>query len=75
MAPGATQGSRHTLRSLDGVTVYKLRDAGSLDGPIVEAKEPAWLDHPEHGNRQLPAGLYAVTYQRAFAEELRAVQD
>lgn len=75
MAPGATQGSRHTLRSLDGVTVYRMPSAGPLDGPVIDLRGPVWLDHPEHGNRRLPAGVYAITYQRAFGDELRAVQD
>ena len=75
LAPGTTQGSRHCLRSLDGVKVYRMRNAGPLDGPIIDAPGGCTIDHPEHGNRTLPGGTYAVTYQRAFAEELRRVQD
>jgi hypothetical protein len=75
LAPGTNQGSRHCLRSLSGVKLYTLAEPRPLDGPIIEARKPFWVDHPEHGNRRLPAGVYAVTYQRAFAEELRRVQD
>jgi hypothetical protein len=75
LAPGATQGSRHCLRSIKGVMVYILKNPGPLDGPIVESARPIAIDHPEHGNRIIPAGVYAVTFQRAFAEELRRVQD
>ncbi len=75
LAPGTNQGSRHCLRSLEGVTIYNLAEPGPLDGPILVARKAFWVDHPEHGNRRLPKGTYAVTYQRAFAEELRRVQD
>jgi hypothetical protein len=75
LAPGTTQGSRHCLRSLDGVKVYDVEAAGPLDGPVLECERGIAIDHPEHGNVVLAAGVYAVTYQRAFAEELRRVQD
>lgn len=75
LAPGNTQGSRHTIRDMKGVTLYRVKDAGPLDGPIIVADEEIAIDHPEHANMVLPAGCYAVTYQRAFAEELRRVQD
>lgn len=75
LAPGTTQGSRHCLRSLKSVTLYCIAQPGPLDGPVIEARRAFWVDHPEHGNRQLPAGVYAITYQRAFADELRRVQD
>lgn len=75
LAPGTTQGSRHCIRSLDGVTVFRLEQPGPLDGPIIEARQAFAVDHPEHGNVVLPPGVYATTYQRAFGEELRAVMD
>lgn len=75
LAPGTTQGSRHCLRSLDRVRLWEVKDAGPLDGPIIEVSVGCVIDHPEHGNRSLPAGVYAVTYQRAFAAELRRVAD
>lgn len=75
LAPGETQGSRHCLKSLRGVTLYAVPNAGPLDGPIIEAQRRFTVTHPEHGDRSFPAGVYAVTYQRAFADELRRVQD
>lgn len=41
-----------------------------LLGPLFETVGEVELDHPEHGNRLLPAGeTFAVIYQRAFAQE------
>jgi hypothetical protein len=75
LAPGTTQGSRHCLASLDGVTLYRLKDATPLDGPVIDAPQGCRVNHPEHGDVILPAGVYGIVYQRAFAEELRRVQD
>lgn len=75
LAIGNTQGSRHCLRAMDGVTMYVLPDATVLDGPVIDATEGCAVDHPEHGNVILPPGVYAITYQRAYAQELRRTQD
>lgn len=75
LAPGNTQGSRHTIRSSRGVKMYEVGNASPLDGPIIESKGNLAIDHPEHGNLILPPGIYATTYQRAFAAELRRVAD
>jgi len=91
LAPGETQGSRHVIAgpadmlkasSPNAVAsrINKLvRDARvepALVGPLVLAGAGCELTHPEHGNFQLPAGeLFAVVYQRAFAEEVRRQQD
>lgn len=75
LASGTTQGSRHCLESLDGITVYSRSDATPLDGPILDAPSGLRVNHPEHGDVSLRPGVYAVVYQRAFAEELRRVQD
>ena len=74
LAPGSTQGSRHVLAS-SGVTQYRLADATPLDGPILESTVPLTVTHPEHGDVTLPAGVWAVVYQRAYADKLRRVQD
>ncbi len=67
LAEGSTQGSRHCLASLDGITVYRLRDANALDGPVIHATRPFDVTHPEHGNVcDLPAGDYAFPGQRTF---------
>lgn len=75
LAPGATKGSRHCLESLAGVTMYKIENANELQGPILVLEKTTRVGHPEHGPVDLEAGTYSVTYQRAFAEELRRVRD
>lgn len=75
LAPGTTQGSRHCIADLSGVTVYRLADPTPLDGPVIEAETEFTVEHPEHGNVTCPAGTYAIRYQRAFAEELKRQLD
>lgn len=75
LAPGDTQGSRHCLDSLEGVRLHQIADATPLDGPVIEAPVGCRINHPEHGDVLLPAGVYAIVYQRAYADELRRVQD
>lgn len=76
LAPGSTQGSRHCLDSLDGVHFLRLANGTPLDGPILALDAPRSITHPEHGDcEKLPPGCYGITYQRAFAEELRRVED
>ena len=77
LAPGSTQGSRHILDSLAGVTMYRIPNPGMLDGPIIECKTVRTITHPEHGDVVLPPGIYAISYQRDLdAEEReRRVQD
>jgi len=76
LAPGNTQGSRHTLANTKGVKMFRLRDASPIDGPVVELLSPNAVMHPEHGDViDLPAGCYAFPGQREYAQELRRVQD
>lgn len=75
LVPGNTQGSRHCLTSLEGITMHKLADATELDGPVFEAEKTVEIDHPEHGNVIGGPGVYGVIYQRQRAEELRRVRD
>lgn len=75
LVDGNTQGSQHCLESLQGVTVYDRVDKVATDGPILVLEEPRWVTHPEHGHWQLPPGVYSITYQRAFADELRRQMD
>lgn len=75
LAQGETQGSRHILASAKGVTMYDPPDRTALDGPIMELAGRTTVEHPEHGDVSLPPGCYAVTYQRAFGDELRAQRD
>lgn len=75
LAPGTTQGSRHIIASLNGVTMFRLKNPSPLDGPILKSDKPVTVEHPEHGHVTLPAGVYGVTYQRQYAEELKRVAD
>lgn len=75
LAPGTTQGSRHILDSLKGVKMYRLPSPTVLDGPILDLSKERTVTHPEHGDVLLPPGCYSITYQRAFADELRRAAD
>jgi len=75
LAPGTTKGSRHCLDSLNGVTMFVRLNANELQGPFMRLDCERVVTHPEHGDWRLPPGLYEITYQRAFADELRRVRD
>jgi len=75
LAPGNTQGSRHIIDNVGSVRMFRMPSANPLQGPIIDAPEGVTITHPEHGHQTLPAGVYAVTYQRAYGEELRRVTD
>lgn len=90
LAPGTTQGSRHVLQGEAEVLEVPGPEAAQavravlpkaelfpeLMGPVFKTLGPCELDHPEHGNRVLPAGeAFAVVYQRAFADTVRRQQD
>lgn len=77
LAPGNTQGSRHCLSSLSGVSVYRLKDATPYDGPVLDVSKPVTITHPEHGDWSLPCGVYGISYQRTEDSEgrIRRVQD
>lgn len=77
LAPGTTQGSRHTFDSVDGVTAYSLKDATEFDGPILCLACEREILHPEHGHWVLPAGIYSISYQRTedAMAHARRVQD
>lgn len=74
LAPGVTRGSRHYV-DLAQVRVYRLAQPAVLDGPLIEAPDGVLVAHPEHGHLVFPPGIYGVTYQRQYAEELRRVTD
>lgn len=91
LAPGTSQGSRHCvagdvsvyegdkeqvadlIRKAIAPKSIELHEA--LIGPVFESKEQIEIDHPEHGNRIVPAGCYAVVYQRLHGEEVKRQQD
>lgn len=78
LAPGTTQGSRHV--AVGNVVVRRgspLADVPEeLRGPSMDCLGETTIAHPEHGDKILPAGTsWGIVYQRAFAEEIRRVQD
>lgn len=77
LAPGSTQGSRHCVatRDLKHCQFFALRQPTPLQGPIIKAKKPVEITHPEHGHVTVPPGVYGITYQRQLAAELRRVAD
>jgi len=74
LAPGSSQGSRHCV-DRDTVRLWLLQQPTALDGPVIEAPDGVRITHPEHGHQQYPPGVYQVTFQRAYAGELRRVVD
>lgn len=89
LAPGNTQGSRHTAQGecelftpveqltlgILGRLIPASKGQQHFLGPVVKAAAPWTIAHPEHGDRTLPAGTYLVTYQRAWAQEMRRQAD
>lgn len=74
LVPGNTQGSKHCLDSLDGVTIYLPKtwgqDPDSLDGPCLVLTEERTILHPTHGAVTIPAGFTVLCrYQREWAKE------
>lgn len=75
LVPGNTQGSRHCLRSLDGVRLFRPKNWGgeSLQGPALVLEKEATIEHPTHGAVSSPAGFMILCgYQRAWDQEQRA---
>ncbi len=77
LAEGDTQGSRHCLDGVAGVTAYRLKEPTTFDGPVLVLAEERTVTHPEHGWVILPPGCYAISYQRDLdqQERERRVQD
>jgi hypothetical protein len=90
LAPGTSQGSRHVIlgecevfeadpaqtMALVGTACKGLDLKPELMGPVVRTLAAVELDHPEHGNKVLPANeCFAVVYQRAFADTVRRQLD
>lgn len=78
LAPGNTQGSRHVLEGNVKI-VEKCQINGvptELCGPAFECKGETTVAHPEHGHKILPKDtVWGVVYQRAYADEIKRVQD
>ena len=73
IAVGTGSGARHVVvgdvevyepaRLPPGVSAPMGIEAREIMGPVIKAKKPATLTHPEHAHHKFPAGLYGVTYQ------------
>jgi len=71
LAPGTTQGSRHTVDESVEVWVpennqydVKLTENGfTCLGPVVVAKNRWNLMHPQHAHFDMPEGTYQISYQ------------
>lgn len=77
LVSGDTKGSRHILKHLNGVKMFRLNEPTALDGPVMILEESNTITHPEHGNVTLNEcdAIYHIRYQRAYAQELRRVKD
>ena len=73
---GNTQGAKHCLDSLEGVTMYRPKgwNEESLIGPYLLLTQERVINHPTHGPVTLPAGReYNICYPRDFdVEQKRA---
>lgn len=68
LAVGTSMGARHIVAMDSPVSMFvgTMRPAwalGALLGPCVVATGSWKVNHPEHANCVLPAGLYQVTHQ------------
>lgn len=74
LVPGNTQGAKHCLDSLAGVTIFRPRDWPdvALDGPCLVLTEDRTILHPTHGAVTIPAGFTVqCRYQREWDSEQR----
>lgn len=66
LAPGSTQGSRHTVEGnvdvFNGTTAPEWASR-ALIGPYIYGKERFVVPHPEHAHVSLPSNGYQITYQ------------
>lgn len=77
LAPGTSRGSRHCLDkdSVANAKFYKLDYPTALQGGVWCNEEETLVTHPEHGDQILDPGIYFVTYQRQYAEDLKRIAD
>lgn len=74
LVPGNTQGAKHCLDSLAGVTLYRPKDWNdeSLRGPAFALTKERTVLHPTHGAVTIPKGFVVLCrYQREFDKELQ----
>jgi hypothetical protein len=77
LAPGNTRGSRHCLDadSVKDAKFFLLENPTALQGGVWVNEVETLVTHPEHGDQLLDPGIYFVTYQRQYAEELKRIAD
>lgn len=75
LVPGQTEGARHVLESVEGIGFYRRKNATVCDGPFLVAPAGFRVNHPRHGDLTFGSGIYAIIYQRQYAEELRRAMD
>jgi hypothetical protein len=71
---GESEGARHCLDSLDGVTMYADPnwDIESLNGPHIRLEKERVIEHPKHGNVTIPKGFSCdISYPKELDVELR----
>lgn len=74
LVPGNTQGARHCLDSLAGVSLFRPEKLAedSLAGPCFSTTRERKVLHPVHGVVVVPAGLVVqCIYQREYDRELQ----
>lgn len=90
LAPGTSRGARHEVEGDCELAVPDPDWAATVLahlipatsgvrqfwGPLIRARGPVAIVHPDHGDRVLPGpALYLVTYQRTWADEVRRQVD
>lgn len=77
LVPGSTKGSRHCIaeRDRNNVKFYEPYQSSTLNCGVMECLGDIEITHPEHKNLILKKGVYAISYQRKYADDLRRSQD
>jgi hypothetical protein len=75
---GESGGHPHTLVADPGAcrwTTTGITDPTGLTLGVLEATEPVYLLHPEHGGTGIAPGTYVIRGQREHAQQERRVAD
>lgn len=76
LAPGNTQGSRHTIPAKYRKTtkIFRVSDGDALSDLVIHSKAPFDVEHPEHADHiGYPTGCYRVHHEQN--EQLQRVLD
>lgn len=77
LVPGNTEGAKHCLDSLDGVTLYRpdgwpASVEDDMLGPVLVLKNERTILHPKHGHvTVLPGSIIQCTYQPEYDAQLK----